>query len=106
MDLFSSKNQSTHSYESINVPSQSSNVTVVTWQSRTLALLAKAYASIPPEKAAEYLGLPTDQIIRGILIRVGELIVALQEQRWAYDAAKNLLIPAKIETRTIIAVSN
>jgi len=35
------------------------------WQNKTLALLAKAYGSIPPEKAAEYLGLPTDQIIPG-----------------------------------------
>jgi hypothetical protein len=30
-----------------------------------LALLQKAYASIPPEKAAEYLGLSADVVISG-----------------------------------------
>jgi len=32
----------------------------VTWQARTLALLSKAYTSIPPAKVGEYLGLSND----------------------------------------------
>jgi hypothetical protein len=36
-------------------------------QARTLSLLAKAYGSITPEKAAEYLGLSGDVIVPGIL---------------------------------------
>lgn len=37
------------------------------WQSRTLALLTRAYESIHTEKAAEYLGLPNDQVNQGIV---------------------------------------
>ena len=33
------------------------------WQERTLVLLTKAYTSIPPEKAAEYLGLSNDVVV-------------------------------------------
>ena len=38
---------------------------VGTWQTRTLELLTKAYGSIPPQKAAEYLGLSSENVIPG-----------------------------------------
>lgn len=38
---------------------------VETWQTRTLGLLTKAYRSIPPQKAAEYLGLSSENAILG-----------------------------------------
>ena len=37
------------------------------YQTRTLELLGKAYGSIPPHKAAEYLGLSADTVIPGTL---------------------------------------
>ena len=40
------------------------------WQSKTLAVLNRAYGSIPPEKAAEYLGLPSDVIVQGTSIHI------------------------------------
>lgn len=83
-------------------------------QTRTLALLGKAYESIPPQKAAEYLGLSTDTVIPGAppvpLLSPSSfpppyafpgyvLILALQQEKWTFDAEKNLLILAKEERR-------
>lgn len=44
---------------------EDSRLMVGMWQTRTLNLLTKAYGSIPPQKAAEYLGLSTENVIPG-----------------------------------------
>ena len=65
-----------------------------------MALLTKAYTSIPPEKAAEYLGLSNDVVIPGMFILcLRRLIVVLQQEKWTYDAEKNLLMPGKVALR-------
>jgi hypothetical protein len=76
-------------------------LTLGIWQERTLVLLTKAYMSIPPEKAAEYLGLANDVVVSGMLVRVwGKLLmIVLQHEKWTYDTEKNLLMPAKVVKR-------
>ena len=65
-----------------------------------MTLLTKAYTSIPPEKAAEYLGLSNDVVIPGTcILYLSGLIVVLQQKKWTYDAEKNLLVPGKVSLR-------
>jgi hypothetical protein len=65
-----------------------------------LALLTKAYTSILPEKAAEYLGLSNDVVIPSTcILYLSGLILVLQQEKWTYDAEKNLLMPGKVPLR-------
>ncbi|TFY78670.1 hypothetical protein EWM64_g5343 [Hericium alpestre] len=49
---------------------------------RTLALVSRAYTSIPLELAQAYLGLPKDQ-----------LLSAAEANKWTYDASTHILTP-------------
>lgn len=62
-------------------------------------LLTKAYTSIPPEKAAEYLGLSKDVVVPGMFMYKWMLIVVLLQEKWTYDAEKNLLMPGEVVLR-------
>jgi len=66
-------------------------------------LLGKAYNSILPEKAAEYLGLSNDVVIQGSKLyqQLVSDYLALQQEKWTYDVEKKLLCPPKIEKRML-----
>jgi hypothetical protein len=69
-----------------------------------LSSLDKAYDSIPPEKAAEYLGLTEENVFSGILwplLLIADGIV-LEQAGWTYNAETRLLYPPiKTQTRII-----
>jgi len=67
----------------------------VSWQRRTLALLAKAYSSIPPEKAADYLGVSKEEVVPGTLIPDFSN-EALSQEGWTYNSDTHLLIPGEM----------
>jgi hypothetical protein len=70
------------------------DVKIGNWQGKTLSLITKAYANIPPEKAAEYLGVSKGEIVSGTMIYSLTEQVLCQEG-WTYNADTNLLIPGK-----------
>ncbi|KAF5380986.1 hypothetical protein D9615_004111 [Tricholomella constricta] len=55
---------------------------VGSFRQRTVALLAKAYTSLPVSLAQVYLGMKQD-----------DLLAAAQNAQWSYDPSKNVLVP-------------